>query len=116
MNSFLPFVNREQCCKIWLDDIFYIKQEGRLLYVVTENETFCNYQKIDDILVFLDERFYRCLKKILINFQNVSAMKDQTIYFKNGDKIFLGRQNYIHTKQTFVAYIKKPCNSNDFIV
>ena len=32
-------------------------------------------------------------------------MKDQTIYFKNGDKISLGRQNYVRTKQAFAAYL-----------
>ena len=116
MNAFLPFENRKQCCKILLDDIFYIKQEGRLLYVITEEEIFRCYQRMEDILEFLDKRFYRCLKKITLNFQNVSALKDQTDFFKNGDKIFLGRQNYIHTRQSFAAYIKKPCNFNDFIV
>ena len=40
MNAFLPFENRKQCCKILLDDIFYMKQEGRLLYGITEDQRF----------------------------------------------------------------------------
>lgn len=116
MESFLPFINREQCCKIWLKDIMYIRQDGRMTNIVTENETFCSYDRIKDMEKYLDDRFYYCLKTIIINFQQVSVMKDQTIYFKNGDHIVLGRQNYIRTRQTFAAYIKNPCNFNDFVV
>ena len=107
MDNFVPFINREQCCKIWLCDILYIMQEGRMTNIVTEKETFCSYSKIKHFEQYLDmdRRFYYCLKSIVINFQQVSVMKGQTIYFKNGDKISLGRQNYVRTKQAFAAYL-----------
>lgn len=105
MESFLPFINREQCCKIWLNDIMYIRQEGRMTSIVTEKETYCSYEKLKDMEAHLDKRFYYCLKKVIINFENVAVMKEQTIYFKNGDIIALGRQNYVHTRQAFAAYL-----------
>ena len=105
MESFLPFINREQCCKIWLNDIMYIRQEGRMTSIVTEKETYCSYEKLKDMEAHLDKRFYYCLKKVIINFENVAVMKEQTIYFKNGDFITLGRQNYVHTRQAFAAYL-----------
>ena len=85
MDNFVPFINREQCCKIWLCDIMHIMQEGRMTNIVTEKETFCSYKKIKSFEQYLDMdgRFYYCLKSIVINFQQVSVMKDQTIYFKN---------------------------------
>ena len=85
----------------------YIMQEGRMTNIVTEKETFCSYSKIKHFEQYLDmdRRFYYCLKSIVINFQQVSVMKGQTIYFKNGDKISLGRQNYVRTKQAFAAYL-----------
>lgn len=116
MEKYLPIVNRKHCRKIWLSDILYIMQEGRLTHVVTENETFSTYNKIGFFGEYLDSRFYYCLKSIAINFQQVSMMQNQTIFFKNGDNIFLGRQNYIHTRQSFANYIKNPCNSNDSVV
>ena len=54
MESFLPFINREQCCKIWLKDILYIRQDGRITNIVTENETFCSYDRIKDMEKYLD--------------------------------------------------------------
>ena len=84
--------------------------------IVTEKETYCSYDKIKNVEKYLDGRFYYCLKTIIINFQQVSVMRDQTIYFKNGDNILLGRQNYIRTRQAFAVYIKNPCNFNNFIV
>ena len=105
MDDFLPFINSHQCCKIWLNDIMYIRQEGRMTSIVTEKETYCIYEKLKEMEVHLDKRFYYCLKKVMINFENVAAMKDQTIYFKNGEMITLGRQNYVHTRQAFAAYL-----------
>ena len=116
LERFLPFVTRTQCCKIWLRDILYIRQDGRMLYAVTESEIFGRYDKIKSVEKYLDRRFYPCMKSLIINFQQVSIMKDQTIFFKNGEIIPLGRQNYVHTKQAFALYIKNPCNFNDFIV
>ena len=43
MEKYLPIVNRKHCRKIWLSDILYIMQEGRLTHVVTENETFSTF-------------------------------------------------------------------------
>ncbi len=115
-DKYLPFVNREQCSKIPLSEILRIEQSSRIVIIVTEGATLRKYGKLQDIEEYLDERFYHCLKKMIINFQQVSSMKDQTIYFKNGDKIYLGRQNFVRTKQSFAIYIKNPCNFNDFIV
>ena len=44
---------------------------------------------------------------VIINFEQVQAMRDQTIYFENGKSFALGRTNYISTKQAFAAYLKK---------
>ena len=105
MEKFLPFVNSHQCCKIWLSDIMYIMQEGRTINIVTEKETYCTYDKLKNVDVHLDTHFYYCLKKITVNFENEAAMKEQTIYFKNGDMLSLGRQNYVRTRQAFAAYL-----------
>ncbi len=60
-----------------------------------------------DYVEYLDRRFFRCLRSVIINFEQVQAMRDQTIYFENGKSFMLGRTNYISTKQAFAAYLKK---------
>ncbi len=105
-DKYLPFVNRQQCSKIPLREILRVEQNGRLVTIVTEKGILEKYGKIQEVEEYLDERFYHCLKKTIINFEQVSSMKEQTIFFKNGDKIFLGRENFVRTKQSFAIYIK----------
>ena len=116
MNRYIPFVSRDKCCKIMLSDILYIEQNKREVLIVTEEETFRRYGKLSELESYLDERFFFCLKTLVINFSNVVSMKDQTIKFLNGEEIFLGRQNFVRTKQSFAVFIKKACNSNGFVV
>ena len=106
MEKFLPLVNREYCCKIWIRDILYIEQTGRTVNIVTENKTFYDYNKIKNLELYLDEYFVHCLKGTVVNFDQIESMKDQCIIFKNGTKYLLGRQSFVHTKQTFVFYMK----------
>ncbi len=116
MDKYLPFVTRDICRKIRLQDILRIEQRGRLVAIVTEKDVYEKYGRIEDLEQYLDDRFYHCLKNVIINFQQVSMMKNQTIYFKNSEEYFLGRQSYIKARQTFAIYIKNPCNCNGFVV
>lgn len=116
MDKYIPFINRTECCKILLEDILYIEQQKREIIIVTEDVTYRKYCKINEMDQYLDGRFFYSLKTLVINFSNVMSMRDQTIRFKNGVEIYLGRHNYVRTKQSFAIYIKNPCNSNGFIV
>ena len=116
MDKYIPFINRQQCCKIFLEEILYIEQQGREVLIVTDNMTYRQYGKLFQLDSYLDERFFYCLKTMTINFSNVISMRDQVIKFKNGTEIYLGRQNFVRTKQSFAIYIKNPCNSKGFVV
>ena len=116
MDKYIPFVSRQQCCKIPLEEILYIEQQGREVFIVTDKITYRQYGKFSDLEDYLDERFFCCLKTMAINFSNVISMREQAIKFKNGKEIYLGRQNFVRTKQSFAIYIKNPCNSNGFVV
>ncbi|MBR5229267.1 MAG: LytTR family transcriptional regulator DNA-binding domain-containing protein [Firmicutes bacterium] len=116
MDKYIPFVTRQKCCKISLEEVLYIEQIGREVMIVTEKTTYRQYGKITQLQQYLDESFFNCLKTMIINFSNVVSMQDQTVKFKDGTEIFLGRQNFVRTKQTFAVFIKKACNSNGFVV
>ena len=107
MEKFIPIVNRKECCKVWLDDVVYIENESRRVKIVTDEKEFYLYAKVSDLSPYFDsdERFYPCMKGMVVNFDRVSSMKDQIIYFRNGMQYMLGRTNYLKTKQTFVNYM-----------
>ena len=107
MEKYIPIIRRTDCCKVPVSDILYIQQRGRVTNIVTEQETFSQYAKAGDYEGYLDRRFFRCLRSVIINFEQVQAMRDQTIFFQNGKSVELGRSNYVSTKQAFAAYLKK---------
>ena len=75
--------------------------------IYTDEKEFYLYAKVSDLSPYFDsdERFYPCMKGMVVNFDRVSSMKDQIIYFRNGMQYMLGRTNYLKTKQTFVNYM-----------
>ena len=103
MEKYIPIIRRTDCCKIAVSDILYIQQHGRVTNIVTEKETF----SAGDYEVYLDRRFFRCLHSVIINFEQVKSMKDQTIYFQSGQSFALGRNSFVSAKQAFAAYLKK---------
>lgn len=115
MDKFIPVVNKKVCCKIWLKDILYIENDARIIHIVTIHGSYYEYAKISELYPYIGEdvRFFACMKGFIINFDQVTAMKDQIIYFSNGMQYDLGRTNFLKTKQTFVNYMRK--RPHDFL-
>ena len=93
-------------CKVDVEDIIYIQQQQKKLAIVTDDEIYFYYEKLENILCYLDNRFFRVMKKLTVNLDKISMVKEQKIRFQNGDDIYLGRDNYIKIKQKYTAYIR----------
>ena len=39
----------KECCKVWLDDVVYIENEGRRVKIVTDEKEFYLYAKVSDL-------------------------------------------------------------------
>lgn len=115
MEKFLPLINRENCCKIWLKDIIYLENESRMVHIVTTKGCYHEYAKLSDLLQYFSGEpcFFSAMKRLIVNFDHVSSMKNQVICFSDGTEYPLGRVNYLKTKQTFVNYM---LNSREGIV
>ncbi len=108
MRKYIPIVTRKLCKKVWIKDILYITQRGRLVYVVTDEDEYSYYGKASELEPCLDKHFFCCLKWTFINFNKVESMHDQIIFFIGGKHFDeIGRTHYITTKQSFAAYMKK---------
>lgn len=107
MDKYIPVITRQYSRKINVDDIVYLEQQQRKLAIVTKDQTYVSYQRIENVEKQLDERFYHTLKKLIVNIEQISAAENQTIVFENGIALQLGREAYIRTKQTYAAYLKK---------
>lgn len=116
MEKFLPLINRENCCKIWLKDIIYLENESRMVHIVTTKGCYHEYAKLSDLLQYFSGEpcFFSAMKRLIVNFDHVSSMKNQVICFSDGTEYPLGRVNYLKTKQTFVNYMLNSLGRNRF--
>lgn len=116
MEKFLPLINRENCCKIWLKDIIYLENESRMVHIVTTKGCYHEYAKLSDLLQYFSGEpcFFSAMKRLIVNFDHVSSMKNQVICFSDGTEYPLGRVNYLKTKQTFVNYMLNSPGRNHF--
>ena len=106
MSRYIPVITKEYSRKISVDDIIYLEQRQRKLAIVTDDETDVCYERIENIEKQLDDKFYHTLKKLVVNLEKVSVMRDQTVIFQNGSILMLARESYIRTKQIYTAYLR----------
>ncbi|MCL2437352.1 MAG: LytTR family transcriptional regulator DNA-binding domain-containing protein [Clostridiales bacterium] len=103
--KYIPIINKEEICKVYIEDILLIEQDLRKTMIYTEENKLWRYGKIDELLRFLDDRFFRCHQSCIINMDKVIKMKEQTIFFKNGFKIVMGKEKFKSAKQKFAHYM-----------
>ena len=106
MPIYIPIITREYSRKVNLDEVLYFEQRQRKLAIVTAEDTYICYERIETFEKVLDERFYHSLKKLVVNLDKIMIAENQKITFVDGTIITMGRESYIRTKQRFSAYLK----------
>ncbi len=107
MATYIPVVTRGYSRKVNLDEVLYFEQRQRKLAIVTAEDTYICYERIENLEKILDERFYHTLKKLVVNLDKIMIAEDQKVTFVDGTVLHMGRESYIRTKQKFSAYIRK---------
>ena len=107
MGNYIPVITREYIGKVDVDDIIYIEQRQRRMAIVTENNTYVCYERIENIEKALDKRFYHTLNKLIVNLDKIIMARDQIITFQGGQELCLARECFIRTKQAYAAYLKE---------
>jgi len=110
MDSYLPLIMRGTVTKVPVREIIYIMKVNRKVRIVTEGAQYEYYERIENMMQYLDGRFYACLKGTIINLDKVEKMEAQTIRLQNGEVLVLGRDNFIRAKQRYAAWLKKLIN------
>jgi len=103
--KYIPIITKKVTCKIYIEDVMLIEQELRKTIIYTEIDDFQIYGKIDEFLKFLDGRFFKCHQSCIINMDKVVKMKEQTIFFKNGYKVMMGREKFKFARQKFASLL-----------
>ena len=107
MPTYIPIITRGYSRKINIDEILYLEQRQRKLAIITPDDTYICYERIENLEKVLDDRFFHALKKLVINLDKIMVAEDQKITFVDGTVMAMGRESYVRTKQRFSAYLKK---------
>lgn len=92
--------------KIFLKNIFYIESADKKVIIHTEEKNFEVYGKMDAFEIALGEKFFRCHRFFLVNFEKISAYNSTTIELLNGEKIFIAEKRYSDFVKNFLKYAK----------
>lgn len=106
MEKYIAVVRRGQVLRLAVDNIIYIMKVGRKVRIVSTDGQWEYYERMENLLPFLDSRFYVCLRVLAVNLERVEKMENQTIFFQNGESYRLGRDNYVRVRQQYAARLK----------
>ena len=104
--QYIPIITGGETARIRISDVVLIERRKRKLFIVTGDRQYDYYQKIENVEVLLDNRFFPCLKGCYVNLEHISCMSEQSIYFDNGYVYSLGRGNFIRTRQKYKCFLK----------
>ena len=104
-DGYLPVVNRSISICIPLMEILYIQRDSRTITVITGNGEYRYYEKMDNVLRFLNGHFYQSLQGLVVNLHSIREMRDQCIRFSNGRTIKISYKAYCRTRQVYSNYI-----------
>ena len=103
--KYIPIVRKDETSKVFIKNVMLIEQELRKTMIYAEEGHYWRYGKIDELLRYLDGRFFRCHQSCIINMDKVVKMKEQTIFFENGFKTMMGREKFQCARQNFNRHI-----------
>ena len=104
--KYILVMTRSMAVRIRLEDIVYVERDKRKVHIVTAEDSYTYYERMENIEPLLDSRFYPCLKSCYINLDKVVSMREQKITFEGGQMVYLGRENFGKTLQHYKNYLK----------
>lgn len=104
--EYISVISGKKCAKIKIDDIELVEQNGRKLRVITPARDYEFYGTLNTLAEALCERaFYRPMKTMVINLDQVSDISGYTINFYSGQTLTIGKNALANMKKAFKKYL-----------
>lgn len=104
---YIPVITRKEASRVNIRDIFYIETELRVINIYTGNRTYRFYGKMDEVVRYLNDDFYRCHKSCVINLEKVVRMENGVFYFQGEITLRVGLNNYQQTRGRYKKYLEQ---------
>jgi DNA-binding LytR/AlgR family response regulator len=104
--EYISVISGKKCAKIKIDDIELIEQNGRKLHVITPRSDYEFYGTLNTMAEVLCERaFFRPMKTLIINLDQVSDITGYTVNFYSGQTLTIGKNALNNIKKAFKKYL-----------
>ncbi|MBR2539486.1 MAG: LytTR family transcriptional regulator [Mogibacterium sp.] len=106
--EYISVISASQCARVKIADIECIEQEGRKLHIITPARDYTVYESINTIARSLvDRAFYRAMKGLILNFDQVKDITGNYINFYSGQSVTMGKNSVSKTRQAYRRYLLK---------
>lgn len=105
--DYIPVITRREVCRVRVKEILYVEKELRLVNIHTSRRVYTFYGKLDDVMLYLDESFYKCHRSCIVNFEKITSMEDGIFYLEGGETIRVGQNNYQYAKRGFRRFLER---------
>lgn len=111
----LPIRYNRSLYYVSLEDIFFIEKQGRKSLIHTNKEVYSTYETLDEIMEYLDHRFFQSHRSFIINLTKVFEVRTSgqsyLVYFDDYDIAAQISKNNI--KMTYQQIEKFSCLTSD---
>jgi len=103
-NKVLLLKFKDKLVRIPYRDIVYFSSLNNYIEIHTKSETVKYLKKLKYIEDILPSRFVRCHRSMIINIENVSAVKRNEVILINGEKLPVSKQYSGKVQRMFIRY------------
>lgn len=104
-NKYLVVINQKGMRKIYINDIYYIESEGRLINFHLKKDYISTYKKLSEVEEELGNFFIKCHKSYLVNIKKIENYSLARVTLDNGITIPISRSNQKKCKQIVFKYL-----------
>ncbi|MDR2771712.1 MAG: LytTR family transcriptional regulator DNA-binding domain-containing protein [Clostridiales Family XIII bacterium] len=101
----IPILTRSETTSVHPDDVLYAESRLRLILLRTRQRQYRYYGKLDDLMRFLGNSFYRCHVSWIINLNEIVSIKGNAIHMSDGKVILLGRNKFQAARRIYIRYL-----------
>jgi DNA-binding LytR/AlgR family response regulator len=101
----IPILTRSETTSVHPEDILYAESRLRLVLLRTRRRQYRYYGKLDDLMRFLSESFYRCHVSWIVNLSEIDSLRNNAIHMSDGKVILLGRNKFQAARRAYIRYL-----------
>lgn len=106
--EYISVISNAQCARIRINDIECIEQDGRKLHIVTAEKDYSFYENINTLIESLADRaFYRAMKGLIINLDQIKEIQGNCITFYSGQCVTMGKNSVSKLRQEYRRFLTR---------